>query len=97
MSFTDEGMKRKPFLSHQLSTDGAMTDVRLCSEALDAWGVRFENANVMKHCCFLNKLLVDWQLWMSISYGNSLISYGTAMNQENASKFVVLGVISIDN
>ena len=80
MSFTDEGMKRKPFFSHQLCSDGAMTDVRLRPETLDAWCVRFENANIVKHCCFLNKLLVDWQFWMSIGYSNSLISYGTAMN-----------------
>ena len=82
MPFANKGMTWKASLSHQLGSDNSMTDIRLRTKALDARCIRSKYANVVKHCRFLNKLLVDFQFRMRICYSNSLVCHRTTMNQE---------------
>ena len=79
VSFTHQRMAFPPFLSHDLCTDDAMTDIGFCAEALDTWGVTTEDADVVKHSGFLKEFLIEFQFWMSFRYLQTTVGHLTAM------------------
>jgi hypothetical protein len=66
MTFTYQRMTLPPFLSKNLCTQHPMTDIRFCTETLDAWGIATEDADIMKHGGFLEKFLIKPQLRMGL-------------------------------
>jgi hypothetical protein len=61
MALGHTGMSRKSLFAQQLATDGSVLDVRLRTLAKDAGGMTTEDADVVQHGRFLQKLHVNGQ------------------------------------
>ena len=80
MALTHLGMKEESLLAKQLSAYHAVPDIGFCAEALDAWGVALEDADVVKHGCLLKKCLVELQFRMGLGNLQTAVGHAAAMS-----------------
>lgn len=87
VALTNASMTFIAFLSHDVGTKDAVTDVGFGTETLDARGVGEEYANIVKHGGFVEKVAVDLELGMAVGYLQCLTCYTLAMNKKDIAKF----------
>lgn len=96
MAFAYAGMTLKTFVAHELGSEDAVTDVGFGAETVYARGVGEEDAYVMEHGGFFNKLTVGTEFGVVIHYAKCLVGYKTRMYHENVFEFILFRIILID-
>lgn len=64
MALTYAGMSLISFLAQDFCSQSSMADVGLRAETLYAWGIGHEDAEVVEHSCFFDKLGIELQFGM---------------------------------
>ena len=59
MSLAHQGMTLPPLLAQDFSPNDAVTYVRFSAEALYAWGITTEDADIVEHGCLLEELGIE--------------------------------------
>jgi hypothetical protein len=70
-------MAHKTFVAQYLSADISMTDVWLGAKALYRWCIATKDADIVQHCSLLNKLLVESQFGVLLSYQQTAVGHLT--------------------
>jgi hypothetical protein len=76
---TDLRMAHEALLTQEASANDAMTDIGLCAEALDPWGVTLVDADVMQHRRLLQELRIQAQLGMLPGYQQATVCHLSAV------------------
>ena len=97
MAFAHTGMALVPLLAQELGSQSAMTDVWLRAKALYARGVGEEDSDVMQHRRLLDELGIEMQFRMIRNNLQRFSRYRLTMVDEDMTKFVILGIILINN
>jgi len=79
MALTDLRMAHEALLTQEASANDAMTDIGLCAEALDPWGVTLVDADVMQHRRLLQELRIQAQLGMLPGYQQATVCHLSAV------------------
>ena len=89
-------MTGKSIGTKYFATNQAVADVMFRTKALDARCIGTQDANVVKHCRLVEKLAVESQLWMCITYPHTEVGHLTAVGEQNLFQFGLTGVVSMD-
>ena len=96
MALTHQGMMKIPLLTHQVSSQITMTDIRESTETENILGVSLENADIVKHGSLLHELQVELQFRMFSGQLQSLVSHRTAMHKQNTLQFILFRIIFVN-
>ena len=72
-------MTQPAFLTQNLTTNDAMTDIRLATETLDARSITTENADVVEHRSLLQELDIQPQFRMVLRNLQATVSHLTTV------------------
>jgi hypothetical protein len=73
-----------------------MTDVRLSTKTLDTWSIATDDANIMKHGCSFQEILIKSQFRMTTGYQESPVSNSPTMHKEDVLQSIILLVKMIN-
>ena len=95
MSFTHTCMTLPSFFPKYLSSDDSVTNIRFCAVTFYSRCISTEDTDVVKHCCLLEKLLVEFQFGMCLCYLQAAVGHLSAVYQEYFPEFIILRVILV--
>ena len=97
MSLTYSCVSFKTFAAKHLCASQSVTDIGLCSEAVDCRCVAADDAYIVKHSSLRNEVLVEIKFGMVFCDDEGTFCYSPAMNKENVAQCNILLIVFINN